>query len=76
MPISSQLKYCQTRPSETKGLIISFFLEAMNEAQESDVKSVKTAECQPKWSLSIMKHTRNASHFGSKFDVTVTKNHL
>ena len=44
--------------------------------QESDVYLVKIAECQPKWSLSIIKYTRNATDFGSKFDTTVTENHL
>ena len=44
--------------------------------QESDVSLVKIAECQPKWSGSIIKYTRNATDFGSKFDTTVTENHL
>ena len=47
-----------------------------NTSQESDVLLVKIAECQPKWSLSIIKYTRNATDFGSKFDTTVTENHL
>ena len=34
------------------------------------------AECQPKWSLSIIEYTRNATDFGSKFDTTITENHL
>ena len=45
-------------------------------SQESDVELVKIAESQPKWSLSIIKYTRNATDFGSKFDTTVTENHL
>ena len=45
-------------------------------AQELDVLLVKIAECQLKWSLSIMKYTRNGTDFGSKFNRTVTDNHL
>ena len=33
-------------------------------------------ECQPNWSLSIIKYRRNATDFGSKFDTTITENHL
>ena len=53
--------------------VLSIFLVL---PQESYVYLVKIAECQPKWSLSIIKYTRNATDFGSKFVTTVTENHL
>ena len=45
-------------------------------AQELDVLLVKIAEYQLKWSLSIMKYIWNGTDFGSKFNTTVTDNHL
>ena len=49
-----------------------------DKSQESDVQLVKIDECQPKWSLSIINYrsTRNATDFGSKFNTTITENHL